>query len=84
MPSRNQYLAELTTPAERDAEERRLLSPAACAWVGKAGLQPWVSLLFAGSLHWVVAGGKQHIHAGAGVQVQVHLQVAAPSQVPVD
>jgi hypothetical protein len=85
MPSRNQYLAELTTPAVRDAEERRLLSPAACAWVGveKAGQRPWVSLRFAASPRWAVAGGKQHIRAGTRVRVLVFVLVSVQSQVQV-
>lgn len=83
MPSRNQYPAELTTPAVRDAEERQLLSPAACAWVGKADQGLWVSLRFAVSLRWTVAGGKQHIRAETQVQVQVHSEVQERPQVPV-
>jgi hypothetical protein len=80
MPSRNQYLVELMTPAVRDAEERRPPSPAACAWVGKAAQRPWVSLLFAASPRcWVAAGGKQHTRAGARVLVPVPV----PSRVQV-
>jgi hypothetical protein len=67
----------------RGAEERQLLSPAACAWVGKVDLQPWVSPPSAASLRWTVVGGKQHIHAVAGVQVQVRSEVLVPTQVPV-
>jgi hypothetical protein len=85
MPSRNQYLAELTTPAVRDAEERLLPSPAACAWVVKADQWPSVSLQFAASPRWAVAGGKQHIRAGARVLVPVPVQsqVQIRAQVPV-
>lgn len=88
MPSRNQYLAELTTPAVRDAEERRPPSPAACAWVvGKADQRPLVSLRFAASPRWVVVGGKQHIRAGARVLVLVPVlmqsQVQIRAQAPV-
>ena len=83
IPSRNQYLAELTTPAVRGAEERLLLSPAACAWAEKADQRPWVSLRFSVSPRWAVAEGKQHIRAGVRVVVRapVHSQVQARAQV---
>jgi hypothetical protein len=70
MPFRNQYLAELT-PTVRDTEERRLLSPAACAWAGEAGLRPWESqMMFAASLRWVVGGGKQDMRAARGARAR--------------
>jgi hypothetical protein len=89
MPFRNQYLAELTTPAVRSAEERQLLFPAACAWVGKeAGLQPSASLRFSAPLRWVGVGGKPHIRAAKRVRARVprqaRAQVQVRSPVPVD
>ena len=67
-------------PGVRDAEERQLLSPAACAWVEKADQEPWVSLRFAASLHWNVAGGKSHIRAGARAPVPVQSRVQVRPQ----
>jgi hypothetical protein len=83
MPFRNQYLAELTTLAVRDAEERPLPSPAVCAWFGKACLSPSVSLRLAESRQWrwVGVGGMQHILAESGAQVLVLVLALAQIQV---
>jgi len=71
MPFRNQYLAELTTLAVRDAEERPHPSPAVCAWFGKACLSPLVSLRLAETRHWrwVGVGEMQHMLAERGAAV---------------
>jgi len=79
MPFRNQYLAELTTLAVRDAEERPHPSPAVCAWFGKGCLSPWVSLRLAETRHWrwVGVGGMQHILAEREAAVLVLVLVLA-------
>ena len=67
-------------PRVKDAEEQQLLSPAVCAWVGKAGRRPWVSLLFVESPRWDAAGAKLHIHAGRGPRVQAQVPEPEPER----